>query len=123
MPSLAKSVIIPAMSSLAKELPVFPASIPCCSNFPVMSVTEFRFWIVWRREYRRETVVQIARSLHCSRRMVYYWWMGTFHPSRQTRALAALLAHGSHELEPGLPARSRATGKRPLPIPPDTRPR
>ena len=116
MASLAKRVIISAMSSIAKEFPVFSPRTACCSNTPMLSVSDFRFWIVWRREYQRETVAQIARSLHCSRRMVYYWWLGTFRPSPQVRALAALLAHGSHELEEGLPQR-RAPARRPTPSP------
>ena len=110
--SLVHSVIISAMPSIVKDLPMFPAYDAGSSNTPMLSVSAFRFWIVWRREYQRETVVQIARSLHCSRRMVYYWWLGKFRPSRQVRALAALLAHGSHELEEGLPQRPPRSPKR-----------
>ena len=83
---------------------------PCSSDTPILSLADFRFWLVWMG--RRETVMRVARRLHCSQPVVYQWMMGTRKPSRQVRALAALLAHGSHELEEGLPQRSTRKPKR-----------
>ena len=78
-----------------------------------MSVAEFRYWLVWRREHQRDTAVRIARDLSCDRWMIYYWMREPeCKPSRQVRALAALLAYGSHELEEGLPQRPARKPKR-----------
>ena len=67
---------------------------------PTMTEDEFCSWIRSRRS--SETVAVLADRLGCASQAIWDWLAGRRRPSRQVRALAALLAHGARELDPGL---------------------